>query len=120
MWFLILVAFGIIIWLLWTIAQNTGDMLHRQTSIQNELVRLNKQLEDSSGQAVSASTPLEKIDLNSASVNKLMTLPGIGKAMAQKIVDARPFTNTEELTNIAGFNQDLFEKIRNQISVGGI
>ena len=40
-----------------------------------------------------------KVDLNSASREDLIKLPGIGEALADKIIAARPFKSRTELTS---------------------
>ncbi len=51
----------------------------------------------SSGAAASSKPASDLIDINSASKEQLATLPGIGDAYSQKIIDGRPYHNKTEL-----------------------
>jgi DNA uptake protein ComE-like DNA-binding protein len=44
-----------------------------------------------------------RVDLNSASLDELQRLPGVGPVAAQRIADARPFASVEELVRVPGF-----------------
>lgn len=63
-----------------------------------------------------------RVDLNSASVEELARLPGIGPAKAQAIVTHRaeePFRKPEDLLKVKGIGDKLYEQIKDQITVGG-
>ena len=51
------------------------------------------------------------IDINSASVSQLRSLPGIGDAYAQKIVDGRPYTRKDQLVQKNIIPQSVYNKI---------
>lgn len=63
-----------------------------------------------------------KININTASVEELDKLPGIGPAIAQAIIDYRttngPFKQIEDINIVKGIGDALFEKIKDQITVG--
>ncbi len=62
-----------------------------------------------------------KININTASVGELETLPGIGFAYASAIVEYREekgsFSSIEEIKNVSGIGEKTFEKIKDLISV---
>ncbi len=66
--------------------------------------------------------PTEKININTASAEELDKLPGIGPSIAKAIVDYRtkngPFNKVEDINDVKGIGDALFEKIKDQITVG--
>jgi competence protein ComEA len=57
------------------------------------------------------------VDLNKATAVELQTLPGIGPALAERIMESRPYTTVEELTEIRGISVELLERVRDKITV---
>ena len=52
------------------------------------------------------------VDINSASIDELASLPGIGPVLAARITAARPFASTSELQEVRGIGPKKMEKIR--------
>ena len=63
-----------------------------------------------------------KININTASVEELDQLSGIGPSLAKAIIDYRtkngPFQQIEDINDVKGIGDALFEKIKEQITVG--
>ncbi|OGH18921.1 MAG: hypothetical protein A3F31_02310 [Candidatus Levybacteria bacterium RIFCSPHIGHO2_12_FULL_38_12] len=57
------------------------------------------------------------IDINTASEGELDSLPGIGPVTAQKIIQNRPYSATEDLISKKVVTGKVFEKIKGKISV---
>jgi len=56
------------------------------------------------------------VEINSAPKFELMTLPGIGFADAQKIIDGRPYRNKTELVQKKIISQATYDKIADSIT----
>ncbi len=63
-----------------------------------------------------------KVDINSAGVDELITLPGIGETLAKRIIAYReehgPFVSLDELENVEGIGEKTISSIRDRVSLG--
>jgi len=61
------------------------------------------------------------VNINSAGLGELQSLPGIGPVTAQYIIDYRnkrgPFGSKDELKNVTGIGDKKYEKIKDAISI---
>lgn len=61
------------------------------------------------------------VNINEATVEQLLTLPGIGRAKAESILAYRQehgsFASIEEIQRVSGIKSALFEKIKNKIKI---
>jgi competence protein ComEA len=68
-----------------------------------------------------AAASVEKININTASVKELQKLEGVGRGVAQRIVEYReangPFKRGEDLRKVEGVGPAMFERNRERIVV---
>lgn len=80
--------------------------------LKTETVKEQEETKDASG----------RININQADLTELMTLPGIGEAKAQAIIEYRTehgrFNSIEELKNISGIKDGVYNKVKDSITVG--
>jgi len=67
-------------------------------------------------------TPAGKVNINTATVEQLTTLPGVGPKLAARIVEYRQksgsFRTTQDLLNVKGIGEKNFAKMGSWLSVG--
>ena len=72
--------------------------------------------------AAAKAAPTGAVNLNTATVADLQTLPGIGAATAGRIIEYRqkngPFKKIEELMNVRGVGEKSFLKLKPRLTVG--
>ena len=62
------------------------------------------------------------VDINTAGVEELMSVPGIGEVIAQRIVEFREkngaYASVEDLIKVQGIGEKSLEKLRPYVTVG--
>ena len=66
---------------------------------------------------------LAAVNLNSATKDELVALPGIGPSKAQAIIDYRtqngPFRSVDEVRKVRGIGEKLFQQIKPELTIAG-
>ena len=84
------------------------------------LTALAEPSEDTRQAAVLASAqvqPTSLIDINSASLTELRSLPGVGIVRAQKLAAGRPYSSIDEIKTRKLMPKSAYDKIRSRIKV---
>src|SRR5262245_25824481 len=66
--------------------------------------------------AFAADAP-DPVDVNRATADELMEIPGVGEATAEKIIKGRPYASLDDLAK-AGLSEKTIAKIRPYLKVG--
>jgi competence protein ComEA len=67
-----------------------------------------------------AATTGGKVNLNTASVEELETLPGVGPARAKEIIEGRPYKTVDDLEKIKGLGATRIEALRAHVTAGAM
>lgn len=95
------------------------DKISLEENADLSMLSLQTVLKDKDVLTIAEKEDYSLISINTASIEKLCTLEGIGRKTAQLIIDYREekgfFQSLEELKNIKGIGQKKFEKIKDKI-----
>lgn len=64
-----------------------------------------------------AATRTRKVDVNTAGIEELESLPGVGPQTAKAIVAGRPFTSVDDLERVPGIGAARLEGLRDHVTV---
>jgi competence ComEA-like helix-hairpin-helix protein len=90
------------------------DEIVRQREAQREE---EKQLSDVRRQVSQTQKGAGIVDLNTAGSRELQSLPGVGPALAGRIIAGRPYRSVDDLLHVKGVGTNLMEKIRSRVVV---
>lgn len=97
------------------------DQLDLKTDSDYSHLNLNRHLLHKDVIVINQVSAQKLVSINGASLDELMTLKGIGKVMAERIIDYRknigPFKALEEIKNVKGVGDKVFENIKDYISL---
>lgn len=102
-------------------AVNQADVVEdgQQIYIPSKSNHAKKGIENTGEEQLGQQTEAGKINLNTATLEQLMTLSGIGEGKAKKILEYRekngPFHSIEDIKKITGIKDGIFQKIKDTI-----
>lgn len=102
----------------YSIGDTASERIKETISLQNELLGGSN---TSSNNSTANGETQSVVNINTATKAELMTLTGIGEVKAKAIIDYRNengnFSSTEEIMNVSGIGEKIYEKIKNRITV---
>lgn len=89
------------------------NFVHEELNL-SKVVALNEKIyipSKSQSFQVSSSSVTDGISINSATQKELESLPSIGEVISQRIIDGRPYNSLEDLKNITGITENIYNEI---------
>ena len=97
--------------------ETTNDETNEQKNSKQEKTTNDSKVEEENTEI---NNDIKLVNLNTATKTDLLTLPGIGESKADLIIDYRnnnKFNSIEDIKNVKGIGDSLFEKIKDYITV---
>jgi DNA uptake protein ComE-like DNA-binding protein len=117
-----------VVWILWNIQQNLAEANDRQRNVAENLRKLLARLSQTEStastsnaanttEAPTTSPSPATVGINSATKGVLRKLPKVGAIVAERIIEARPFTQLEQLKEVDGMSENLYLSLEHLISL---
>lgn len=68
--------------------------------------------------AADTSKAAKKVDLNTASDNDILAIPGLGVTLAKEVIKNRPYKSVDDVKKVPGIDAARFEIMKPHITVG--
>lgn len=98
-----------------------GERIYILTVAETQVLTVTQQVEGEDGSRNSDGDTKGQVNLNTATVEQLMELPGVGEAKAISILEYREkigtFADVTELMNVSGIGESMFEKIKDKVVI---
>ena len=98
-----------------------GERIYILSVAETKLLTTEQKVTGEAGETVASKNGTVLVNLNTATAEQLTSLPGIGEAKASAILEYRKkvgrFTDTEEIMNVSGIGEAMYEKIKDKITV---
>lgn len=80
-------------------------------------LREQRRAEERELQAAFGTSAGRPIDPNTATVDEIMLLPGVGEVLAERIVEGRPYKSVEDLRRVPGVGEKVFARLKDSLQI---
>ena len=80
-------------------------------------LREDRRAEERELQAAFGTSSGQPIDPNTATVDEIMLLPGVGEVLAERIVEGRPYKSVQDLRRVPGIGEKVFAELKDSLQI---